>query len=52
MSAEDFMDDGTPICLTITIDRRDGSALFDFTGQSSSFSPSLERPQSSTQLSK
>ena len=30
--AEDQMDDGTPICLTVTIDRREGSAVFDFTG--------------------
>lgn len=30
--AEDQMDDGTPICLTVTIDSRDGSAIFDFTG--------------------
>ncbi|TYZ66594.1 hypothetical protein PybrP1_002591 [[Pythium] brassicae (nom. inval.)] len=30
--AEDFMDDGTKIALTITIDRRSDSATFDFTG--------------------
>lgn len=30
--AEDFMDDGTKIALTITIDRRTDSAVFDFTG--------------------
>lgn len=26
------MDDGTPICLAVTIDRRDSSAVFDFEG--------------------
>ena len=30
--AEDQMDDGTPIRLSVTIDRRDGSAVFDFAG--------------------
>lgn len=32
LTAVDFMDDGTPIRLALTIDRRDGSAVFDFTG--------------------
>ena len=32
--AEDQMDDGTPIRLAVTIDRRDGSAVFDFAGAS------------------
>lgn len=32
LSATDFMDDGTPICLTISIDATAGSATFDFTG--------------------
>ena len=30
--AEDFMDDGTRIVLTLTINRRNGSAVFDFSG--------------------
>ena len=30
--AADYMDDGTPIMLKVTIDRSDGSAIFDFTG--------------------
>ncbi len=30
--AEDFMDDGTRIALCLTINRRDGSAVFDFSG--------------------
>ncbi len=32
VSAQDFMDDGTPICLQITIDRETKSAIFDFEG--------------------
>lgn len=30
--AQDMMDDGSPICLAVTIDSRDGSAVFDFEG--------------------
>ena len=30
--AQDQMDDGTKICLAVTIDRQEGSALFDFSG--------------------
>lgn len=32
VSALDHMDDGTPIALTVTIDRSNGSAEFDFEG--------------------
>lgn len=32
VTAEDFMDDGTPIRLAVTIDRASRSALFDFAG--------------------
>jgi hypothetical protein len=32
VSAEDQMDDGTPVRLSVTVDRRDGSATFDFGG--------------------
>lgn len=32
VTAEDFMDDGTPIRLTVTIDRPARSAIFDFEG--------------------
>ncbi|MEW5314666.1 MAG: hypothetical protein WDW38_006142 [Sanguina aurantia] len=32
VTARDIMDDGSPIVLSVTIDRRDGSAHFDFTG--------------------
>lgn len=30
--AKDYLDDGSPIALALTIDRKDGSALFDFQG--------------------
>lgn len=32
LESVDYMDDGTPICLKITIDGADGSAVFDFEG--------------------
>lgn len=32
ISAVDYMDDGTPIQLKVTINPTDGSAIFDFTG--------------------
>lgn len=32
LSATDYMDDGTPIALSVTIDPTTGSATFDFTG--------------------
>ncbi|PSC69547.1 5-oxoprolinase isoform B [Micractinium conductrix] len=32
VTAGDQMDDGTPIRLAVTVDRRDGSAVFDFEG--------------------
>ena len=32
VTALDHMDDGTPIALSVTVDRRDGSAIFDFEG--------------------
>lgn len=35
LSAIDYMDDGTPLCLKITIDGHSGSAVFDFSGTGS-----------------
>ncbi|MBF0290146.1 MAG: hydantoinase B/oxoprolinase family protein [SAR324 cluster bacterium] len=32
VEAVDYLDDGSPIALRLTIDRRDGSAIFDFDG--------------------
>lgn len=34
LSATDYMDDGTPIQLKVTINADDGSAKFDFSGTS------------------
>jgi N-methylhydantoinase B/oxoprolinase/acetone carboxylase alpha subunit len=39
VDAEDQMDDGTPIRLRVTIDRRSGSATFDFDGGRSDGAP-------------
>jgi 5-oxoprolinase (ATP-hydrolysing) len=46
--AEDFMDDGTPITLAITIDRREGSAIFDFTGTGHELFGNLNAPPAVT----
>ena len=32
LEAKDYMDDGSPICLKISIDRDRGEAIFDFSG--------------------
>jgi len=32
LQAQDHMDDGSPICLSVRINPEDGSAIFDFTG--------------------
>lgn len=32
LTAKDYMDDGSPICLNIDISAEEGSAVFDFTG--------------------
>lgn len=37
--AEDQMDDGSPICLRVTIDRATGDAVFDFEGTGASGEP-------------
>ncbi|PSN75221.1 hypothetical protein BS50DRAFT_628430 [Corynespora cassiicola Philippines] len=45
LHALDYMDDGTPIELTITIDPNDGSAHFDFTGTGEEGYHSFNAPQ-------
>ncbi len=35
LEAVDWLDDGTILCLKISIDEEDGSAIFDFTGTGS-----------------
>ncbi len=48
LSAQDYLDDGSPIVLKITIDRRDGSAVFDFTGTGPELYGNLNAPQAVT----
>jgi 5-oxoprolinase (ATP-hydrolysing) len=44
LQAADFMDDGTPICLRISIQRESGEATFDFTGSGSQVMNSTNCP--------
>jgi len=46
--AHDQMDDGSEIRLALTIDRRDGSAIFDFTGTSEEILGNCNAPRSIT----
>jgi len=48
VEAEDFLDDGTPIQLAITINRGDGSATFDFEGTGPEVYGNLNAPPSVT----
>lgn len=48
VSAEDFLDDGTPIRLAITIDRKHGSAVFDFAGTGPEIYGNLNAPPAVT----
>ncbi|KAL6044826.1 OPLA oxoprolinase [Balamuthia mandrillaris] len=48
VTAEDCMDDGTPIKLSITIDRNEGSACFDFTGTGPELYGNLNAPRAVT----
>jgi len=48
LHAEDAMDDGSVIKLALTIDRRDGSAVFDFTGTSAEVFSNTNAPPSVT----
>lgn len=47
-SAEDFLDDGTPIRLAVTIDRAIGSAVFDFAGTGPEIYGNLNAPPAVT----
>ena len=44
LEAIDYLDDGTPIVLKITIDNKNGSATFDFTGTGSELKGNLNTP--------
>jgi 5-oxoprolinase (ATP-hydrolysing) len=46
--AEDFMDGGAAIRLRLTIDRNDGSAIFDFTGTDAEIYGNINAPTSVT----
>lgn len=45
VQATDYLDDGSPINLTITINRMDGSAIFDFTGTGPELWGNLNAPK-------
>jgi 5-oxoprolinase (ATP-hydrolysing) len=44
----DYLDDGTPICLAIDINRAEGSAVFDFTGTGCEMLGNLNAPPAVT----
>ena len=46
--AKDYLDDGSPIALALTIDRKDGSALFDFQGTGSQIWGNCNAPKAVT----
>ena len=48
LHAQDFMDDGSELRLALTIDRRDGSAVFDFTGTSAEVYGNINSPRAVT----
>jgi 5-oxoprolinase (ATP-hydrolysing) len=48
VNANDFLDDGSEIVLRLTIDRRDGSAIFDFTGTGPELWGNLNAPRAVT----
>ena len=48
LKANDYLDDGSEIKLLITIDRKDGSAIFDFSGTSSELWGNLNAPKAVT----
>jgi 5-oxoprolinase (ATP-hydrolysing) len=49
ITATEYLDDGSPINLTLTIDRSDGSAIFDFTGTGTELWGNLNAPRAVTQ---
>lgn len=46
--AEDHMDDGSKICLRITIDEENGDAIFDFTGTTEEIYGNINAPEAVT----
>lgn len=49
LSAEDFLDDGSRICLQLTIDPSNGSAVFDFSNTDLEVRANLNAPKAVTQ---
>ncbi len=49
VKATEYLDDGSPIALALTIDRADGSAVFDFTGTGAELWGNLNAPRAVTQ---
>jgi 5-oxoprolinase (ATP-hydrolysing) len=49
VKATEYLDDGSPIALALTIDRNDGSAVFDFTGTGAELWGNLNAPRAVTQ---
>uniref|UniRef100_A0A2K5E207 5-oxoprolinase, ATP-hydrolysing n=1 Tax=Aotus nancymaae TaxID=37293 RepID=A0A2K5E207_AOTNA len=48
VSSEDHMDDGSPICLSVQINLRQGSAVFDFSGTGPEVFGNLNAPRAIT----
>lgn len=44
LEAIDYLDDGTPICLKVTIDSEKGDAVFDFEGTGAEVRGNLNAP--------
>ena len=44
LSAVDYLDDGSPICLKVTVDRQTGDAVFDFEGTGAEVRGNLNAP--------
>jgi len=49
INATEYLDDGSPINLTLSIDRSDGSAIFDFTGTGAELWGNLNAPRAVSQ---
>lgn len=48
LKATEYMDNGTPICLTVTLDEKEGSAICDFTGTGVEVWGNLNAPRAIT----
>ncbi|KAF1829328.1 5-oxoprolinase [Decorospora gaudefroyi] len=48
LSAEEFMDDGSPICLKVSIDPEKGEAVFDFSGTGPEVYGNINAPEAVT----